>query len=96
MSPFTCVVRRSGTTVLEQRIDPERLVRRLEDLATWLFEAASFPDGAVLMTGGGAAVPAGFALSGGDLVIIAHPDLGELRNPVLSRPEPSPLRHAAP
>ena len=73
------------STVLEQRIDPTRLVRRLEDLAGWLFEAASFPHGAVLMTGGGAAVPPGFALAGGDEVIIAHPVLGELRNPVLSR-----------
>jgi 2-dehydro-3-deoxy-D-arabinonate dehydratase len=81
--PFTCVVERLGRTVLEQRIDPGRLVRRLEDLAGWLFEATSFPHGAVLMTGGGAAVPPGFALAGGDVVIIAHPVLGELRNPVL-------------
>ena len=80
---FTCVVRRSGTIVLEQNIDPARLVRRPEDLANWLFEAASFPMGAVLMTGGGATVPSGFALKGGDEVIITHPILGELRNPVL-------------
>jgi 2-dehydro-3-deoxy-D-arabinonate dehydratase len=84
-APFTCVVRRSGATVLEQIIDPSRLVRRMEDLANWLFEAASFPHGAVLMTGGGAAVPPGFALSVGDEVLIAHPVLGELRNPVLPR-----------
>ena len=89
-APFTCVVRRSGATVLEQRIDPARLVRRLDGLAQWLFEAASFPEGAVLMTGGGAAVPTGFALLAGDEVLIAHPVLGELRNPV--RPHrPSPL-----
>jgi 2-dehydro-3-deoxy-D-arabinonate dehydratase len=81
-APFTCVVRRSGTTVLAQRIDPARLVRRLEDLAQWLFEAASFPFGAVLMTGGGAAVPADFALSHGDEVSITHPLLGKLSNPV--------------
>jgi 2-dehydro-3-deoxy-D-arabinonate dehydratase len=82
-TPFSCVVRRSGATVLEQNIDPARLVRRPEDLANWLFEAASFPKGAVLMTGGGAAVPTGFALKGGDEVIITHPVLGELRNLVL-------------
>jgi 2-dehydro-3-deoxy-D-arabinonate dehydratase len=80
---FSCVVRRSGAMVLEQHIDPARLVRRLEDLAQWLFEAASFPYGAVLMTGGGASVPPGLALKGGDEVIIAHPVLGELRNPVI-------------
>jgi 2-dehydro-3-deoxy-D-arabinonate dehydratase len=85
MAPFSCVVRRAGTNVLEQRIDPGRLVRRLEDLTHWLFEAASFPLGVVLMTGGGAAVPAGFALSDGDEVVIDHPSLGELRNPVISR-----------
>jgi 2-dehydro-3-deoxy-D-arabinonate dehydratase len=84
-APFTCVVRRSGQTVIKQRIDPGRLVRRLDDLAGWLFEAASFPQGAVLMTGGGAAVPPGFALASGDEVIISHPVLGELRNAVLSR-----------
>jgi 2-dehydro-3-deoxy-D-arabinonate dehydratase len=83
--PFTCVVERSGRTVLEQRIDPSRLIRRLEDLAGWLFEATSFPNGVVLMTGGGAAIPPGFAMAGGDEVVIAHPVLGELRNPVLSR-----------
>jgi len=86
MAQFTCVVRRRGTTVLEQRIDPARLVRRLEDLAQRLFEAASFPMGAVLMTGGGATVPAGFALMDWDRVVIAHPVLGELCNPVLSCP----------
>jgi 2-dehydro-3-deoxy-D-arabinonate dehydratase len=81
---FTCVVNRSGRIVLEQSIDPGRLVRRLEDLAGWLFEAASFPQGAVLMTGSGAGVPPGFSLAGGDQVVIAHPVLGELRNPVLT------------
>jgi fumarylacetoacetate (FAA) hydrolase family protein len=35
-----------------------------------------------LMTGGGASVPSGFALAGGDTVIITHPQLGELRNQV--------------
>jgi 2-dehydro-3-deoxy-D-arabinonate dehydratase len=84
-APFTCLVRRSGATVLEQSIDPSRLVRRLDDLANWLFEASSFPHGAVLMTGGGAAVPPGFALAGGDEVVITHPILGELRSPVLPR-----------
>ena len=85
MAPFTCIVRRSEATVLEQRIDPARLVRRLEDLSKWLFQAASFPNGAVLLTGGGAAVPAGFALSDGDEVVIDHPILGRLINPVVSR-----------
>jgi 2-dehydro-3-deoxy-D-arabinonate dehydratase len=94
-APFICLVRRSGATVLEQSIDPSRLVRRLEDLANWLFEAASFPNGAVLMTGGGAAVPVDFALSRGDEVLITHPVLGKLRNPVSPRrqspicPQPS-------
>ena len=89
-----CEVARGGRPVLEQRIDPSRLARRLDELSGWLFEAADFPAGVVLMTGGGAAVPEGFALEPGDEVLIAHPDLGALRNPVdrPRRPPRSPGR----
>ena len=80
--PLSCEVVRGGRSVLEQRIDPSRLVRQLKELSGWLFEAVDFPSGVVLMTGGGAAVPEGFALEPGDEVVIAHPDLGTLRNPV--------------
>ncbi|WP_435011809.1 fumarylacetoacetate hydrolase family protein (plasmid) [Tundrisphaera lichenicola] len=88
---LSCEVTRGGRRVLEQRIDPSRLVRRLDELSGWLFEAADFPAGVVLMTGGGAAVPEGFALEPGDEVLIAHPNLGVLHNPVDRPRRPSHL-----
>jgi len=83
-TPFTCIVTRQGKTVLKQEIDPGRMTRGVDELAQWLYRSASFPDGAVLMTGGGASVPEGFTLREGDAVKIDHPRLGELRNVVLS------------
>jgi fumarylacetoacetate (FAA) hydrolase family protein len=71
--------------VLRQQIDPARLMRSIDELAGWLFEAASFPEGVVLLTGGGAAVPPGFALVDGDEVRISHPELGDLENRVSNR-----------
>ena len=92
--PLSCEVTRGGLRILQQRIDPNRLARRLDELSGWLFESADFPAGVVLMTGGGAAVPEGFALEPGDEVLIAHPDLGTLRSPVdrPRRPSHSPGR----
>jgi 2-dehydro-3-deoxy-D-arabinonate dehydratase len=81
---FSCEVLRDGATVLRQQIDPGRMIRNVEELGKRLFEATSFPSGVVLMTGGGASVPSGFALAGGDTVVITHPQLGELRNQVRS------------
>ena len=83
-TPFTCMVSRQGKTVLQQQVDPGRMTRGVDELAGWLYQSASFPQGAVLMTGGGASVPEGFTLLEGDTVEIAHPQLGELRNQVMA------------
>ncbi len=77
-TPFTCRVQRSGETVLEQTVDPARLTRSTDVLAAYLSEATTFHDGAVLLTGGGASVPPGFALAEGDQIVMEHPLLGTL------------------
>jgi len=83
-TPFGCRVERHGRVVVRQTIDPSRLVRTLDELSAVLFEGLAHPWGAVLMTGGGAAVPEGFGLEIGDHVMIKHPLLGDLRNDVSS------------
>jgi 2-dehydro-3-deoxy-D-arabinonate dehydratase len=93
--PISCRVLRGGECVLQQQIDPRRLARRADELSGWLFESAGFPIGVVLMTGGGAAVPDGFALEPGDEVVIAHPVLGALHNPVARPGRPSPSSRRA-
>lgn len=84
--PFSIAltIEREGTVILSEKTSTERLARDLNDLASWLGRATSFPDGAVLLTGTGIVPEAGFSLAAGDLVVVAIDRVGELRNPVVN------------
>lgn len=66
----------SGSTALSQ------MKRSLDDLVSYLFLEQDFPHGAVLLTGTGIVPPDEFTLLPKDVVSIAVPEIGILRNPV--------------
>ena len=77
-------IERDGRPVFEGATSTSAIVRRFEDLAAALFDALTFPDGAILLTGTGVVPDAAFTLSPGDVVEIAIEGLGRLRNPVVA------------
>ena len=57
--------------------------RRHEDLVTYLFREAEFPEGVILCTGNGLVPDSPFTLEAGDTVDIEIDGLGTLSNPVV-------------
>ena len=84
-------VLRDGVAVFEDRVRLSDMHRRTEDLVRWLRQAATFPRGALLMTGTSIVPQPEFTLLPGDEVLIAADGLGTLRNPVVR--VGAPLRH---
>lgn len=84
--PFAVRLRieRDGVVAFDGETSTAEIVRAFEDLASALFEALTFPDGAILLTGTGIVPDAPFSLSPGDVVDIAIEGLGRLRNPVVA------------
>lgn len=84
--PFAVRLRieRDGVVAFDGATSTAEIVRAFEDLASALFEALTFPDGAILLTGTGIVPDAPFSLSPGDVVDIAIEGLGRLRNPVVA------------
>lgn len=74
---------RAGETVWHGRASTKDMVRRIEDLAEFLFRADEFPEGAVLSTGTSLVPDLPFTLRHGDTVTITVEGLGTLSNPVV-------------
>ena len=77
-------IERDGVVAFDGATSTAEIVRAFDDLAAALFEALTFPDGAILLTGTGIVPDASFSLSPGDVVDIAIEGLGRLRNPVIA------------
>jgi 2-dehydro-3-deoxy-D-arabinonate dehydratase len=75
-------IERNGSTAFEGSTDLAAMKRGFEDLVSWLGREATFPDGAVLLTGTGVVPPDEFTLLPGDVITIAIEGIGELRNVV--------------
>jgi 2-dehydro-3-deoxy-D-arabinonate dehydratase len=73
-------IERNGANVFEGSTRLSAMARTLEDLVTWLGREASFPNGAVLLTGTGIVPPDDFSLAVGDRVTIAITGIGRLTN----------------
>jgi 2-dehydro-3-deoxy-D-arabinonate dehydratase len=75
-------IRREGKPVFigETRVD--KIKRRFDELAEYLFRSQKFPNGAVLLTGAGIVPPDSFTLEASDTVHIAISGVGTLENPV--------------
>jgi 2-dehydro-3-deoxy-D-arabinonate dehydratase len=75
-------IRRGGEVAFRGETTTARMKRTPDELAGWLFREASFPRGALLMTGTGIVPPDSFTLRSGDLVSITIGGVGTLTNPV--------------
>jgi len=79
---LTCRVERGERTVFSGSASTSQLKRRLPELVEWLRRSNEVPAGTVLSTGTGIIQPMDVGLEEGDVVSIACPAIGELRNPV--------------
>lgn len=76
-------VERGEDVAYVDRVSVAAMRRSVDELLSWLFRAATFPRGVVLLTGTAIVPPPDFTLSPGDVVEIEIPGLGLLRNPVV-------------
>jgi 2-dehydro-3-deoxy-D-arabinonate dehydratase len=79
---LTCRVNRHGREVFAGSASTGQLKRRFPELVEWLRRSNDVPGGSVLSTGTGIIQPMDVGLEEGDVVTIACPEIGELRNPV--------------
>jgi 2-dehydro-3-deoxy-D-arabinonate dehydratase len=74
------IIERGGARVFEGATSVAQMARPLEELVQWLGREASFPHGAVLLTGTGIVPPDDFSLAAGDHVHIDISGIGRLSN----------------
>lgn len=76
-------IRRDGESVFAGETSVDRIKRRFEELAGFLFRSQAFPHGAVLLTGTGIVPPDTFTLRERDEIGIEITGIGWLRNTVM-------------
>lgn len=74
---------RGGTAVFSGETSTQQMKRTPQELLEWLGRDNDFPQGVFLMTGTGIVPPEDFTLEAGDIVEIAIPEIGTLRNTVV-------------
>lgn len=79
------VIERDGTEMYADQVSVSTMHRELDELVDWLFRGQDFPVGVVLLTGTSIVPPLEFTLHEGDVVTVAIPGVGRLRNPVQVR-----------
>ncbi len=78
---MTCEIVRDGRTLFSETVGINKLNRTIETLIEYLLRCNPAPAGTVLLTGTGIIAPQEAALASGDIITIAIPEIGELRNP---------------
>jgi 2-dehydro-3-deoxy-D-arabinonate dehydratase len=78
---MTCKIVRDGRTLFSETVGINKLNRTIETLIEYLLRCNPAPAGTVLLTGTGIIAPQEAALASGDIITIAIPEIGELRNP---------------
>lgn len=83
--PFdiTLTIERGGAVAFSGATNTNQMKRSFSELIEWLMRENPLPHGVFLMTGTGVVPPDEFTLQAGDVVSIAVPELGVLRNPVV-------------
>ncbi len=76
-------IQRNGAIVFAGETTVDRIKRRFEELAEFLFRSQKFPHGAVLLTGTGIVPPDTFTLQERDAIEIEITGIGRLRNSVV-------------
>lgn len=85
LAPNTLIklnIERAGKSVFAGEIEISQIKRSFEELAGFLFREASFPNGALLMTGTGIVPDSSFTLQSGDVISITVDVIGTLTNSV--------------
>jgi 2-dehydro-3-deoxy-D-arabinonate dehydratase len=77
---LTLTIERSGKVVFAGSASTASLGKRIDHLISYLMRSNPVPSGSVLLTGTGIIVPEDAALQPGDVVTVASPAIGELRN----------------
>ena len=77
-----CRITRGGREVFAGSASTAQLKRRFPEIVEWLVRSNEIRTGTVLSTGTGIIQPMEVGLAEGDVVTIACPEIGELRNPV--------------
>lgn len=80
---MTCTITRGSSTTFSGSTSTSKLGRKIETLIEYLMRANQVPAGSILMTGTGIIVTQEAALAEGDVVTIAVPEFGELKNPAV-------------
>jgi 2-dehydro-3-deoxy-D-arabinonate dehydratase len=78
---MTCRIDRGGRTLFSESVGISKLGRTIETLIEYLLRCNPAPAGTLLLTGTGIIATQDAALAPGDIVTIAIPEIGELRNP---------------
>ena len=78
---MTCTIERGGETIFSGEVSTSKLGRKIEQLVEYLLRANPVPAASVMLTGTGIIVKQDAALQPGDVVTIAVPEIGELKNP---------------
>lgn len=76
------VVIRGGKTIFAGSVGINQIVRKFEDLVSFLYRECSFPTGSLLMTGTGIVPEGDFTLQKGDRIDITIEPIGTLSNVV--------------
>jgi 2-dehydro-3-deoxy-D-arabinonate dehydratase len=84
------LITRGGATIAAGRTDTSRMVRRIPELAQWLWRCLDFEDGVALMTGTGIVPEGDVSLSPDDEVHVTVDAVGTLRNVVVEVGEAQP------
>ena len=77
---MTCQIVRNGRTLFSESVGISKLGRTIETLIEYLLRCNPAPAGTLLLTGTGIIATQEAALAPGDIVTIAIPEIGELRN----------------
>ena len=75
-------INRNNESVFQGQIKINQIVRKFEDLVSYLYKETSFPNGCFLMTGTGIVPGSDFTLAKGDKIIIEIDHIGKLVNVV--------------
>jgi 2-dehydro-3-deoxy-D-arabinonate dehydratase len=81
---LTCRVERAGRATFAGSASTAQMKRPIADLIEWLLRSNEVRAGTVLSSGTGIIQPLAAGLEEGDVVAITCPEIGELRNPVVS------------
>jgi 2-dehydro-3-deoxy-D-arabinonate dehydratase len=77
-------ITRNGNAVFTGETSVGKIKRQFDELAGYLFRSQRFPNGAVLLTGTGIVPPDTFTLQEHDFIEIEIPEIGVLKNPVVT------------